>query len=94
MRIRVIVFSTSIFLCNSLAAWAQGSQERPDIGPRARDAYFLQGRVVDERGASIRMARISLTPFQADIGQTALCRGGKASVESPATACHRVARQL
>jgi len=52
-----------------VVGWAQNSQERPDIGPRSKDAsYYIEGRVVDEHGAPVSMAQIVLTVFHTDVG--------------------------
>ncbi len=72
MRIRGTVLFMCISICGSLVGWAQqGSQERPDFGQREFGSVFIQGTVVNQQGAPIYMARISLSTLQSEVGQTA-----------------------
>ncbi|MBI3950561.1 MAG: tetratricopeptide repeat protein [Acidobacteria bacterium] len=65
-----MLLSMCVLVCNSLVGWAQIGRERPSgVGSR-ESSYYIEGRVVDDKGTPVRMARIVLAPFRAEVGQT------------------------
>lgn len=70
MQWSAIICCLAVGLCTQEFVLAQVSQPRPDLVNPTTASASLEGRVVDERGKPVSMARIVLTPFRAAIGQT------------------------